>query len=81
MLSSIPSNMLKLSQHVAPGDLCTIWNKKIKTHGYFSNMLKLVGITPIQKKFEGNLKENYSHVSISPALSKITDMFCASFRA
>ena len=68
MLFSIPSNMLKLSKHFVAGNLCTIWNKEIKTHGYFSNRLKLADVTPIHKKLEINLKENYRNVSILPAV-------------
>ena len=80
MLSSIPSNMLKFSKHFLAGDLCTIWNKEINTHGYFSNRLKLADITPIHKKLEKNFRENYRNMSILPAVSKVTNMFCASFR-
>ena len=54
-----------------------MWNKEVKTGGYFSNRLKLADIALIHKILEKNLKENYRNVSILPAVSKVTDIFCA----
>ena len=58
MLSSISWNMWRLPKHVVAGDLCTIWNKEIKTHGYFVNRLKL---TPLQ--YIKNWKEIWKQVT------------------
>ena len=46
------------------------FNLSIKT-GVFPQNLKLADVTPIFKKKDKHLKENYRPVSILPALSKI----------
>ena len=48
-----------------------IWNKEIVQSKKFSRKLKLADISPIFKKLENILAENYRPVSILPSVSKV----------
>ena len=71
MFSSIPAKILKVASHIISEELCKIWNQEFLLHGTFPGNLKLADITPIHKKLETILKENYRNVSILPAAAKV----------
>ena len=71
MFSSIPAKLLKIASDIISDELSVIWNREVLHRGSFSGKLKLADITPIHKKLETILKENYRNVSILPAASKI----------
>ena len=51
--------------------IAQIWNIEIIEHKKFAVELKLADITPLHKKLENILKENYRPVSLLPVVSKI----------
>ena len=51
--------------------IAQIWNVEVIEHKKFSVELKLADITPLHKKLETILKENYRPVSLLPVVSKI----------
>ena len=48
-----------------------IWNTEVVLNKKFPSKLKLADITPLHKKLEAVLKENYRPVSLLPVVSKI----------
>ena len=48
-----------------------IWNSELSEKQYFSYNLKLADITPVYKKIDPTLVENYRHVSVLRPVSKI----------
>ena len=69
--SNISANHLKQVEEVIVEPLMQIWNKEIIEHMKFSSELKCADISPIFKKVDRVLKENYRPVSILPVVSKI----------
>ena len=68
---NIPAKMLKSSSEIYNVALQNIWNSKILGKLYFPNRLKLADITPVHKKKDPTLVENYRPVSVLPSVSKI----------
>ena len=48
-----------------------MWNNEIITQKCFPNNLKLADVTPVLKKEDASLLENYRLVSVLPVVSKI----------
>ena len=65
--------MLKSFSEICSFVLQNIWNSEILGKLYFPNKLKLEDITPIHKKKDPTLVENYRSVSVLPSVSKIFD--------
>ena len=53
--------------------LKTIWNSEILENKQFPENLKLADITPVYKKNDPTLVENYRPVSVLPSVSKIIE--------
>ena len=68
---NIPTKIMKQVQQVISEPLMHIWNKEIIENKKFPAQLKYADITPIFKKLESILSENYRPVSILPVVSKI----------
>ena len=68
---NIPTKIMKQVQQVISEPLMHIWNKEIIENKKFPAQLKYADITPIFKKLESILRENYRPVSILPVVSKI----------
>ena len=68
---NIPTKMLKSSSEICSVALQNIWNSEILGKLYFPNKLKLADITPVYKKKDPTLVENYRPVSVLPSVSKI----------
>ena len=69
--SNISANQLKQVEEVIVEPLMQIWNKEIIENMKFPSELKCADISPIFKKVDRVLKENYRPVSILPVVSKI----------
>ena len=67
---NIPTKMLKSSSDICNVALQNIWNSEILGKLYFPNKLKLAEITPVYKKKDPTLVENYRPVSVLPSISK-----------
>ena len=63
--------MLRSSSEICNVVLQNIWNSEILGKFYFPNKLKLADITPVYKKKDPTLVENYRPVSVLPSFSKI----------
>ena len=68
---NIPIKMLKEFKFEVLKPLTQIWNNTIINNNKYPSKLKLADITPLHKKLEAILKENYRPVSLLPAVSKI----------
>ena len=68
--SNISAKQLKQVEEIIVGPLTEIWNKEIIENKKFPSKLKYADLTPIFKKLECVLKENYRPVSILPVVSK-----------
>ena len=68
---NIPTKMLKSSSEICNVALQNIWNSEILGNLHFRNKLKLADITPVYKKKDLTLVENYRPVSVLPSVSKI----------
>ena len=68
---NIPAKQLKLVEDVIAEPLMLIWNHEIIDNKTFPSKLKCADLTPIFKKLECILKENYRPISILPVVSKI----------
>ena len=68
---NIPTKILKSSSEICNVALQNIWNSEILGKLYFPNKVKLADITPVYKKKDPNLVENYRPVSVLPSASKI----------
>ena len=68
---NVPTKMLKSSSEICSVALQNIWNSEILGKLYFPNKLKLADITPVYKKKDPTLVENYRPVSVLPSVSKI----------
>ena len=71
MFGNITTKMLKRSSEFCNIVLQNIWNSEILRRLYFPNKLKLAHITPVYKKRDPTLVENYRPVSVLPSVSKI----------
>ena len=69
--SNIPTKILKSSSEMCNEILQNIWNSEIIEKKYFPKNLKLADITPVYKKKDPTLAENYRPVSVLPSVSKI----------
>ena len=68
---NIPTKHLQQSIDIICEPLMYIWNNEIVINKLFPTKLKLADITPIFKKLEAILVDNYRPVSVLPAVSKI----------
>ncbi len=68
---NIPTKQLKLVGDIIVEPLMQIWNNEVIENKKFPNKLKYADITPIFKKLECILVDNYRPVSILPVVSKI----------
>ena len=68
---NIPTKVLKESSNVCNSTLKHIWNYEILGKQNFSKNLKLADITPVYKKKDPTLVENYRPVSVLPSVSKV----------
>ena len=71
IFGNIPTKMLKSSSEICNKVLTNIWNFEILETHNFSSKLKLANITPMYKKNDHTLVENYRPVSVLPIVSKI----------
>ena len=70
-LMGIPVKRLKEVVDIAAEPLTQIWKVEVVQGKQFSSKLKLGDITPLHKKLENILKENYRPVSLLPVISKL----------
>ena len=68
---NIPTKILKEAVDVVSEPLSQIWKIEIVQGRKFASQLKLADITPLHKKLENILKENYRPVSLLPVISKL----------
>ena len=68
---NIPTKLLKEVSDICSPALNDIWNNEIITQKSFPNNLKLADVTPVFKKEDTSLLENYRPVSVLPVVSKI----------
>ena len=66
-----PTKVLKDSSNICNSLLQNIWNYEILRKQYFPKNLKLSDITPVYKKKDPTLVENYQPASIFPCVSKV----------
>ena len=67
---NVPTKMLKSSSEICNVALQNIWYSEILGKLYFPYKLKLADITPVYKKKDPTLVENYRPVSVLPSVSK-----------
>ena len=67
---NIPTKILKEAKEEAAAPLAQIWNNEVILNLKFPSKLKTADITPLFKKLESVLKENYRPVSLLPVVSK-----------
>ena len=67
----IPTKRLKEVVDIVAEPLSQIWQKEIVLGRKFADQLKRGDITPLHKKLENILKENYRPVSLLPVVSKL----------
>ena len=68
---NIPVKILKEAADIVAEPLTQIWKDEIVVGKKFASQLKLGDITPLHKKLENILKENYRPVSLLPVISKL----------
>ena len=68
---NIPVKILKETVDIVAEPLSQIWKNEILGGRKFASQLKLGDITPLHKKLENILKENYRPVSLLPVISKL----------
>ena len=68
---NIPVKLLKEAVEIVAQPLTDIWKFEVVNGRKFSSKLKLADITPLHKKMETILKENYRPVSLLPVVSKL----------
>ena len=68
---NIPTKILKDSSEDCSIVLRNIWNFEILGKEHFSQNLKLADVTPVYKKKDPMLAENYRPVSVLPSVSKV----------
>ena len=68
---NIPRNLLKDSSDIFNSILQDIWNYEILVKQYSPKNLKLADMTPVYKKKDPTLVENYRPVSVLPCVSKV----------
>ena len=68
--SDIPTKIIKENSDIFSSFICESINNSIKS-SIFPSCLKHADVTPLHKKCNKSLKENYRPVSILPTLSKV----------
>ena len=68
--SDIPIHIVKKASHIISPIICALYNKCIK-NGIFPDELKIGRVSPIYKKDDEQLLENYRPVSTLPIFGKI----------
>ena len=69
--NNIPTRKLKEVSDICCPFLEKIWNDEVINLKHFSHLLKLADVTPVYKKNDKLLVENYRPVSVLPTVSKI----------
>ena len=75
--SDIPTKTIKKNSDIFSNFICESINNSIKS-SIFPSCLKHADVTPLHKKCNKSLKENYRPVSILPILSKVFERRCLS---
>ena len=75
--SDIPTKTIKKNSDIFSNFICESINNSIKS-SVFPSCLKHADVTPLHKKCNKSLKENYRPVSILPILSKVFERRCLS---
>ena len=70
--SDIPTKIIKENSDIFSNFICESINNSIKS-SIFPSCLKHADVTPLHKKCNKSLKENYRPVSILPILSKVVE--------
>ena len=70
---NIPSRRIKYVLDLCSPVLANIWNEKILLNRSFPENLKLADVSPIFKKKDKTLVENYRPVSVLPTVFKILE--------
>ena len=70
--SDIPTKIIKENSDIFSSFICESINNSIKS-SIFPSCLKHADVTPLHKKCNKSLKENYRPVSILPILSKVVE--------
>ena len=70
---NIPSRRIKYVSDLCSPVLANIWNEKILLNRSFPENLKLADVSPIFKKKDKTLVENYRPVSVLPTVFKILE--------
>ena len=70
--SDIPTKTIKENSDICSKFICESINNSIKS-SIFPSCLKHADVTPLHKKCDKSLKENYRPVSILPVLSNIVE--------
>ena len=68
---NIPAKIVKDTSDICCPFLTDIWNKEIIEDKIFDSKLKLADVTPIYKKKDRTIVDNYRPVSVLPTVSKI----------
>ena len=68
---NIPAKQLKEAISVIDLPLLAIWNEQMVGKGVFPSRLKLADVTPIFKKLQSVLKENYRPVTVLGSKIKV----------
>ena len=68
---NVPTRKLKEFSDICSPSLEKIWNDEILNKKHFSHLLKLADVTPVYKKNDKLLVDNYRPVSVLPTVSKI----------
>ena len=68
--TDLPVKILKENSDIFGNYICDFFNDCVN-RGDFPSLLKIASITPVFKKGDRDLKDNYQLVSILPVISKI----------
>ena len=68
---NIPAKQLKQVAETTAEPLMQIWNNEVIDNEQFPTKLKYVDISPVYKRLECILVDNYRPVSLLPVVSKI----------
>ena len=68
--SDIPTKIIKENSDIFSSFICESINNSIKS-SIFPSSLKYADVTPLHKKFNKSLRENYRRESILPILSEV----------
>ena len=67
----IPTKILKEMHHIVKTPLAEIWNEEVIKNKTYPAKLKLGDITPVFKKLQNTLKNNYRPITVLVVISKL----------